>query len=584
MKTKHLVLFDALTILEGIVAIVFLQSMQLDAGRGKLINYPLLRLGLEILVGLFLIVLGFLLARLLRNSNWAQTINNWLDKHLVEEKPRLFMVQGTLLILALFLVECFLLTYLSFPVPFRPLFVWAALICLQAWLSLRLVYDSAYRQRVPFFASLKAKWNEWKPVQRQTFSILLVIGLIYFLAFIPLNYLRDNQTHFYIHPDEGVIYPDVAKVLIWQGSFDATVHNILDGWQWWYGYPYLPMSAVALIIPRLVFGESFVQQMQLNLLLLRQFVSVLPMTLALLLIVYLVTRFERKLFSIGMFIFLLLIPGVMVFNFHFWHPDGIILLLIILTAYFLDRDRLRFGVNFYLAAAACALAIAIKLWGAFFVLAIAGYLIAGWQRKVLTFKKMVLAGTGFLLVMVATIAISSPTLLVPYVTRGALEGWQSQQNWLLTGYQEPDPEGVYKTGLANWLKYFNMYYMTAYVFFISFASLGIGSLFGSKKSLNRIILAWCIATGIFLVNFASMKSNQYMIPLMLPLYIGLFLIPYVGQSPNDSKDPAFLRKPITQKLLWGFLILVAGSQFALNVYTIATSRAVGISYFISTLH
>jgi hypothetical protein len=343
------------------------------------------------------------------------------------------------------------------------------------------------------------------------------------------------------------------------------------------------MSASVLIVPRVIYGETFGQEVQLNIFLLRQFISVLPMTLALILLVYLVTRFEDKLLSVGMFVFLLFVPGVVKYNVQFWHPDGIILLLTVLTFFFLGRDQLRFERNFYLAAVTCALSLAIKLFGAFFVLAIAGYLLAGWLQKALTFRKMVLAGLGFLLVMVGAIAISSPTYLVPYAVRTALGTWVSQQNALLQGYAIPDPAGVYQTGLANSLHFFSIYYMKNHIFFLSAASLVVGSFWGTRKYLSRIILAWCVVIGFFLINFAAMKSVHYMLPLMIPLYSGLFLLPFIGQPADDSKASLFISKPLTQKILWGLLIIVSGIQFISNVFTISTSELIGITDFIARL-
>ncbi len=584
MKTKHLAFFGALNFFEGVLAVIFLHFMHLDADRGNLLNYQVLRPVLEILVVLILLGLGFLVVRLLRDITWAQTVANLLDEKLTGgAAPRLFVVQGSLLILSIFLVEWYFLTYLVFPVPLRPLFAWAVLICLQSWLFLRRVYAGVYRQKPSLGSVLVAKWRGWKPVQRETLIVMAVIGALYFLAFVPINYLRDKNTHFDLHPDEGVIYPDVAKVLVWQGSLDATVHNVLDGWQWWYGYPYLPMSASVLVIPRLIYGETFGQNVQLNIFLLRQFVSVLPMILSIFLLVFLVTRFENKLLSVGMFVFLLFVPGVVKYNIQFWHPDGIIVLLTVLTFFFLERDQLRFGRNFYLAAVTCALSLAIKLFGAFFVLAIAGYLLAGWLQKALTFRKMVLAGLGFLLVMVGAIAISSPTYLVPYAVRTALGTWVSQQNALLQGYDIPDPAGVYQTGLANSLHFFSIYYMKSHVFFLSFASLLVGSFWGTRKYLSRIILAWCVVIGFFLINFAAMKSVHYMLPLMVPLYSGLFLLPFISQPSDDSESSLFIAKPLTQKLLWGVLIIVSVIQFISNVLIVFTSGAIGINSFLAML-
>ncbi len=101
----------------------------------------------------------------------------------------------------------------------------------------------------------------------------------------------------------------------------------LGTWTWQYGYPYLTVSAAVLFIPRLIFGNQFGEHVQLNIFLLRQFVSVLPMILAMLLAVYLVTRFKSLLMSVCMFIFLALVPGIVKYNQNFWHPDALVVLL-----------------------------------------------------------------------------------------------------------------------------------------------------------------------------------------------------------------------------------------------------------------
>ncbi len=583
MKTKNLVLFGALVFLEGILTIVFLQLMQLDAGRGNLINYQILRPALEILAALFLLGLGYFLVRLLRNTAWAGKVNSYLDKKLTGEKGRLFFVQGFLVVLFVFLLECFCLTYFAFPVPMRPLFLWGALICLQAWLGFRLAYAGAYRARPSLRSGLKTRWLAWTPVQRKSFIAVVVIGLLYFLAYIPLNFLRDKLTHFYIHPDESLLYVEVTKAMIGQGSFDATLRNFLN-WQFYYGFPYFIVSAGVLAIPRLIFGEAFVEQQQLNILLLRQFVSVLPIIFSLSILTYMVTRFKSMKTTIGMFILLLFIPGVVKYNFHFWHPDGILILLIVLTMFFLQKDQLRFKKYFYLAAMTCGIAFATKLWGAFFVTTIAGYLLAGVFKKTLTFKQMIWAGIGFLFIMFVSLVISSPTLLVPYIARTALKIWQVQQNALLHGFQEPDPQGVYKTGLANWLVYFDLFYMNVYVFAFSIAALIAGAFWGTRKYLNRIFLAWCVTTGIFLIVLISMKSSQYMLPLMLPLYSSMFLFPYLIPEERGSKIKLGRLVFSTRNLLWGILIVVCSVQFVFNLINIATSSAVGINDFIAMLY
>ena len=376
-------------------------------------------------------------------------------------------------------------------------------------------------------ARIKSKWRGLLPVQRKVIKFLAVIGLIYFLAFIPSNLLRNEYGQFYLLQDEQVIYPDVVKALNSQANFAATVQNVLGGWDWAYGYPYLPISASVLIIPRLIFGDLFAEQIQLNIFLMRQFVSVLPMVLALMLAVYLVTRFKSVTFSVSLFAFLLLIPGVVKICYRFWHPDSIILLLVLLTIFFLQKDDLRFGQYFYLAAASIGLTTAIKLWGLFFFLAIAGYLIAGLINHKISFKKFVLSGALFIFAMLGMFIISSPSMLVPYVARAAVASWTDQQSKILLGPERMDPSGIYNTGLMVWLKYFGQHFMKAYFFFLATIAVAAGSLWGPWKKLNRILLAWCLPVTLFLAYFSAMKSFQYMLPVAIPLYCGAALFPEI---------------------------------------------------------
>jgi len=565
MKSKYLTGFLLVSLIEGCLTQAVLLTIHFDPGRGHLINYTALR---WVLVGIFFFVLAGLLIAvigLLRHAKRSQRFLSYLDMQLVGPPKRLFFIQGVLLVAGVFLFECFLLTYLAFPIPMRPLFFWAGLTGFQAWLIFRIAYHDSYGERPSLGASLHSKWNGLLPVQRKVFVILAIVGLAYFLAFIPTNLLPNSYGQFTLLGDEQVIYPDVVKIFNPQPNFGAAVQNILGTWPWWYGYPYLPISASVLIIPRLIFGDQFAAHIPLNIGLMRQFVSVFPMVLAIMLAVYLVTRFKSVLTSASLFLFLLLVPGIVKINIHFWHPDSIILFLILLTIYFLQKDDLRFGRYFYLAALACGLATAIKLWGLFFVLAIAGYLVGGLLLKKLTLAKCVLSGLGFILVMILTIVITSPSLLAPYITQAALSVWKGQQNKILLGPSLVDPEGLYITNLPNWLKYFGFHYMKGYFFFFAYIALVAGSLLGTKKYLNRILLAWCVPTTIFLVYFSAMKNFQYLLPLAVPLFCGAFLFPNISEIPPNSKWVSFLGKPLSRKIIRRVTIVLFASQLIINL-------------------
>lgn len=569
MKAKHLRFFLTVTFVEGCLAFLFFMSRRSDQENARLFGYSYLRLGIAGAELIVLVLLALITFKIFRNERWLEHITQnvacYLEEPTGETGKQLFTVQRGFIIALVALTEIFLFTWLSIPPPLRSMIIWAILICFQAWLILRIVYAPDYRKRPSLAANLRSKWNGLLPVQRKVFIILAILGLVNFLAFIPFNHLPDIFGRVNIYSDERVIYPDIVKALTPQVNFSATLYAVFESWQWPYGYPYLPISGSVLIIPRLIFGTTFARHIYINIFLLRQFVSVLPMVLALMLAVYLVTSYKSIPISVGMFVFLLLTPGIVKFNYQFWHPDSIILFLILLTFYFLQKDNLRFGRFFYLAAVACGLATAIKVWGLFFFMAIAGYLIAGLLQHKLTFKKLIISGLLFILTMLGTIIISNPPLLSPNSARLALVSLTDQQEKILHGFEGIDATGYYNTGLMNWLKYYGKHYMKAYFFFFAFFALGSGALWGSKKMLSRFLLAWCVPATIFLVYFSATKNFQYLLQVAIPLYCGAFLFPNITDNPPNSKWLAFLAKPLTRKIVWGITLAFFASQFIINL-------------------
>ena len=483
-----------------------------------------------------------------------------LDAQMLAPKKRLFFLQGALLITGFFLFECFLMTYLAFPVPTRPLFLWASLTSFEIWLLFRIGYAQAYRERPTLRVRVRERWNAWLPVQRNVFIVIAILAVLYFAAFIPTNLLRDRDGTFFIHADEKVLYPDVTNDMVFPNTISGMVHSVLESWSWQYGYPYFVASAAALLIPRMIFGNQFSAQIQLNIFLLRQFVSVLPMILAMMLAVYLATRYKSMLTSVGLFVFMATVPGIVKYNDRFWHADSMVVLLVVLTIFALEKDNLRFGRFFYLAAVFCNLAAAMKLWGLFFGPTIGGYLLAGLVTKRLSVRKMFVSGALFILAMLATIFISSPTLMAPYIARVAIRGWLPMQGHLLTGYAA-DTTGEYNLGLINWLKYFGFHFMKPYFFYFAIFALAAGALWGSRRTINWIQLGWCLTAVIFVAYFVALKNFQYMLPVVAPLYCGAFLFPSV----TDGPGPAFLHKPGVRKTVEWVTLAFFASQLVVNL-------------------
>lgn len=546
-------------LLTGTLNLVYLILIPLDSSRGNLINYGVLRI---ILIGFFTICLLSLAVMLLIfqiNDLRGQAIADRLHNNLTRTDSRLYNLQFILGVLFIFLIEAFLLTYFIIPVPARPVILWMAAACLFSWVTLRLVYRDIFKKKPNLAQRLKSGWRGWSETQRKVFIILVALGLIYFAAFIPANYGGR------VHPDEEVIYPDVVNMLIPGDTFTDTLRDSFIISSWWYGYPYFPMSALALVIPRIIYGNEFASQIELNLLLMRQFISVLPMVASILLLIYLVNEFKHLWASIGMFVVLCFIPGVIHYNIRFWHPDSIIVFLVLLTFWLLKHDRLQFGRDFYLAAFTVGLNAVIKVWGLFFFLAIGGYLLAGWLTKKLDFWKMARAGLFFVLVMIGSILITSPSIIIPWNLKTYISELREYYPVMRQGYNEPDPQGVYRLGLPAWMVFFRMHFMQDFFFYFSVFTLMAGSLLGTQKTLNRLMLAWCSVVGIFLVGWIAVKSFQYLLPLMIPLYGGVFLFPNIAGGEHYPPPFEFLANPKTKRLLQGIVIVLTAIQFYYNL-------------------
>jgi len=566
IKKTFLILF----ILEGLGAISYYFSFHAESGSARLFHQSTPRLLLAALLFLVILLACTALISLFTRRESAQNLADHFDRVLVGETSKLHLVQLILFCIFIAAVEGFFLTFISFPPFMRPITLWLAAAGLQGWLFLRISYKEQY---TPWRSSIQAKWRSYSPTQHRVFLVLSIIGLVYFCVFIPLNSLgwNDPNRDFMSGVDEGIQYPIAVQTLTAGDTFASTVYHVMVNESDVYGHPYVALESLILLPSRLIYGPAFGDHLQLNLFLLRQFINVLPMILAMFFLVYLFTRFRSMWKSTALFVFLLTIPGVVKFNIRFLHPDSLILLLIVLTIFFLQRDRFRFKKNFYLAAITCSLAAVIKLWGFFFFLAILVYLLYGLIRKSLTFKQMALAGSGFILVMVVTGLLTDPGLLVPTVFKELIAGLTGQISNRTVGYSDLGANAVYNKDFATWMTFFQTFYLRDFYFYISAACLALACFWGENKLHALMTLMWCLVVLIFMVNFLAAKSYWYMMELLIPLYPAPFLLPALAA---EIKGPAWTKvfnQPRSSRILWGGVILLCGSQFVINLVTIVTS-------------
>ncbi|HEY9075527.1 MAG TPA: hypothetical protein VIO61_03215 [Anaerolineaceae bacterium] len=350
----------------------------------------------------------------------------------------------------------------------------------------------------------------------RNFLILTLVGLLYFLlcAFPNSTGAADEHTLFINSGDESFQYPNLIRMVTPGKDAQETRFRWIAYGHYIYGYPFYLYSALVVLPLRWIFGDELVQHTQLILLTLRQLVSVLPMILGLGVLVYLQTRFKSLARSLILFIFLLAIPGVVRQNLWWWHPDALAFLFAMLTLFLLERDGLRFGRGFFLAAVACGLTTGTKIYGFFFFAAVGGYLLAGLILKRIRLGKAALYGALFMVILFATLVISNP-LLLNDSARAKIFKVQADHNYLFThGWEDDDP---YATGITPWLPIWRRYYgQEAFLIFGLLSALA-AAVWGRRKLLHWLVLAWVLPYSVYVIVMIAVKPDHYWLPVMLPL-------------------------------------------------------------------
>jgi hypothetical protein len=355
---------------------------------------------------------------------------------------------------------------------------------------------------------------------RKSIWVLILFGIAIFFAYLPLNNKGASDTHELAinSVDESFQYPFLIHMITPGATASETRWRIISYGHYIYGYPFYVASALTALPVQLIFGSEAADQVQLILLLERQFVSVLPMLLAIGIFTYLVTRFRSMWGSVFVFLFLNTIPGIVRQNIWWWHPDALTILCVALTFLFLDRDKARFGWKFYLAAVFCGLSIGIKSIGVFFAPVIAYILISGILRKNLSWQKSILAGAGFIAVMVATIFISNPLLFIASARERIIQVHVDHNFFFTHGWADDDPYGV---GWESWLPIFNGWYApTSFLLFAIFAQF-CNAFVGKSKEISRFLLAWILPFSLYVIYIIAVKPDHYWMPIMIPLFAGV---------------------------------------------------------------
>jgi len=244
-------------------------------------------------------------------------------------------------------------------------------------------------------------------------------------------------------------------------------------------------------------------------------VFALPMLAAMLVLVYLQTGFESYIKSIGLFLLLLSVPEI-VTNTLWYHPEGLVLLLIGLTFLFLVRDDLKFGRNFYLAALFCGLAVATKLVGLFFFLAIPYYIFLGWRHNRIDTRKAIVVAAQFVTIMFCTFVLVNPFLF-----------WESERKFAWKTQSDlHDAMGAgfiveYTSGPLDWYNLVVKKFSIPAFLLLSAVSVVIGALKGPRRLLNQLIIIWAVPFAIYILVALAIHPGHFPVPILLPVFSSL---------------------------------------------------------------
>lgn len=401
--------------------------------------------------------------------------------------------------------------------------------------------------------------------QKQIFATLLLLAAVYFVALGFANEQGAADPHMLslTSQDEAFQYPFLMRMLTPGETAGETLKHIISYQHYIYGYPFYIASGLTALPLRLAFGEALGSQTRLLLLVLRQVVSVLPMLIAILLLVYLQTRFLSWPRSLSLFALLCLIPGVLRQNIQWWHPDALAIVFVALTFFFLDRDRLRYGRFFYFAAVTAALSAGTKLMGFFFILAVPLYLIMGLRARKLTWQRALRSAVLFVVVMAAVFVLSNPLLLIPETRDRIIATHLSHDSSFTQGWTD-DP--LYQQGPLSWFPVLNRWYGSPIFLGFLVLSLAAACLRGSETRLNRLVAAWVVPYSLYLFFRIAVRPDHYWLPVMLPLFSSALGLVHL---PDRS-----LRKALRAPYLPAAAALLAGLVIAaqLVLFTVKDAR------------
>lgn len=350
--------------------------------------------------------------------------------------------------------------------------------------------------------------------QKRRAAVLAVLCAGYVLAFVPGNLTgaADVSMLSVFELDEFSQFRALAKMTSPGGTASDALHRFIAYDYYYYGFPFFASSAAIFWPLRAIYvaaGEPGLTSA--SVLLLRE-LSPLFTALAIAILVALWTRLRSLPHMVALFAFLATLPAI-VDNNLWWHPDALVLLLVVATIAALSLDRGQLGRWFYAAALTCGLATATKTVGLWFFAAVALHLFRARGQHPL--PKLALAGAGYGVTMVLAIAAASPHFFLPSEWEEILAATSTWKNGIDVGWTTKG-----QTGWAPWLGVLRhgFGWGTTWLALVALCALtAFRSPRREHRDLAATILAWVVPLSIFLVAKVALHTERYLLPVALPL-------------------------------------------------------------------
>jgi len=373
--------------------------------------------------------------------------------------------------------------------------------------------------------------------QKRRAAVLAILCAGYVLAFVPGNLTgtADVSMLSIFEVDEFSQFRALSNMTSPTDSATDALYQFIAYDYYYYGFPFFASSAAIFWPLRSIYMASGEPGLTTTSVLLLRELSPLFTAFAIAILVGLWTRLRSLPHMIALFVFLAALPAV-VDNNLWWHPDALVLLLVVCTIAALSLDRVRLGRWFYAAALACGLATATKTVGLWFFAAVALHLWRARGRH--PSPKLALAAAGFVATMLLAIAAASPHFFLPSEWEEILAAMSTWKSGIDVGWSTKG-----QTGLAPWIGVLQRGFgwgSTWLMLLIVCALTALRSPRREHRDLAATIFAWVMPLSIFLVTNVALHTERYLLPILLPL-ASCAGSPLLWQSLRGSERPAVAR-------------------------------------------